>query len=683
MAGVAERVAAALGSLGNATAQLTKPVAPAVHIELPTSTAPPQRKRSLIELLTDQYTSVSTVEGGPDAAADSSSPARAAPPAAPARPWSQGDFLARLASFGATPVGWFGKPDAISPPQCARYGWALVARDTLGCAVCSARLAFSAGSASGMDASALQQLATSFVERLTTQHSDNCAWRGASCPAHFATLEIPSAGGADALAASVRQEASAIAKSVHHHLVIDAAAADEVVSQLESSANKLSTMTRGEQNGASNSGTAVDCDTIARALLSAISVALGRPSHASAAALGDLRSSALAALLAPEAAAVVAALCGWTVPPYDAETSGGCSSLTCRLCGKVARVSGGGEARATSYANNAAGSSSSSSSSSVAMSSSSSISSLRAARLSAMAAARRALAAVKNAVSVPTPSAHEATGANSSSNSSSSSSSSSSAYTSLSSIDHDAASSPVAAASSSAAGIELTSITNGRKGSSSELVSSSGVAAGSKRRRVETVRDFSDDEGEGDGQEEEGSESSPLKRARAADGPSTSPASSPIAASPGNHSPAGKGAAFHPLRSHAWYCPLVRPGGCALPAELLRALLSTLTSAGADSAGRRNSAASGFMGSAVAAALTTIAAATGGPASLDALALALTGRAAGGMPPSAASGDASSPTNASAGSSRGTSTTSAPVPGWLLLMAVSAVARGGLRAMGP
>jgi hypothetical protein len=47
-------------------------------------------------------------------------------------------YLARIDSF--TVSRWFAKPAALSPLECARYGWKTTAPDRLECSLCAARL---------------------------------------------------------------------------------------------------------------------------------------------------------------------------------------------------------------------------------------------------------------------------------------------------------------------------------------------------------------------------------------------------------------------------------------------------------------------------------------------------------------------------------------------------------------
>ena len=55
-------------------------------------------------------------------------------------PWSCNSYLQRVQTYST--CLWFGKPERLSPLQCARWGWTCVGLDTLRCTTCRGRVYF-------------------------------------------------------------------------------------------------------------------------------------------------------------------------------------------------------------------------------------------------------------------------------------------------------------------------------------------------------------------------------------------------------------------------------------------------------------------------------------------------------------------------------------------------------------
>lgn len=222
----------------------------------------------------------------PTAPVAGSATALAAAPAsrpAPARPWSREDYWARLATF-SSPLSWFGRPEAIGPAQCASLGWQLEAPDKLGCATCGASLVFSASSATGMGADSLAALAGDLRARLGTAHAADCPWRGGGVPPHFATVAPPTAGGERALAASVRDGAMALAP-LRGLLAIDAATPPAVVQDAAWHAKRLaSAVVAAGSSAPAVGGAGTSADEKAAAIVRSVLAAVGAAVETSSAA---------------------------------------------------------------------------------------------------------------------------------------------------------------------------------------------------------------------------------------------------------------------------------------------------------------------------------------------------------------------------------------------------------------
>lgn len=103
------------------------------------------------------------------------------------RPYEAADYLKRVGTFRPS-AQWFDKPAALSPPQCARYGWTLQAHDLLTCEVCSGCLKAPSTLTSR---SAADETVAVVVKQLTSAHAQLCPWRGNASPPTIASLLLP------------------------------------------------------------------------------------------------------------------------------------------------------------------------------------------------------------------------------------------------------------------------------------------------------------------------------------------------------------------------------------------------------------------------------------------------------------------------------------------------------------
>lgn len=100
--------------------------------------------------------------------------------APPCRPYEVADFLARVGTFRAG-ASWFDKPFAVSPPECARFGWTLDGLDLLTCRVCGACV----------KAPADRETAANLVEQLSSAHAELCPWRKNASPPTIGAMLLP------------------------------------------------------------------------------------------------------------------------------------------------------------------------------------------------------------------------------------------------------------------------------------------------------------------------------------------------------------------------------------------------------------------------------------------------------------------------------------------------------------
>ncbi|NXS31955.1 NIPA protein, partial [Pomatostomus ruficeps] len=86
------------------------------------------------------------------------------------------------------PLRWAGKPRALSPLVCARYGWVSVECDLLRCASCQAFLCASLQLA--RDLRSYQERCEELRKALCTAHEKFCFWPDSPCPDRFARLLV-------------------------------------------------------------------------------------------------------------------------------------------------------------------------------------------------------------------------------------------------------------------------------------------------------------------------------------------------------------------------------------------------------------------------------------------------------------------------------------------------------------
>ena len=133
------------------------------------------------------------------------------------RPWDRKDMKIRVSSF--VPTRWFGKPQVISPLECARHGWICKAQETLHCLCCGATLCFKMSPSLSTTSSNLfsffscfsldrrlplgctwmiypgENLARKYAEQLLTAHSKHCPWLGNPSDSEFSRLPLSLAPG--------------------------------------------------------------------------------------------------------------------------------------------------------------------------------------------------------------------------------------------------------------------------------------------------------------------------------------------------------------------------------------------------------------------------------------------------------------------------------------------------------
>jgi C3HC zinc finger-like len=98
------------------------------------------------------------------------------------RPWDYTDFAQRLRTF--KPFTWFAKHAALTPLQCARYGWKNSRRDTLACVSCGVVQSFAKTAAASAATTAGAAELPHPAQQLISAHDTYCPWRS-PCPASF------------------------------------------------------------------------------------------------------------------------------------------------------------------------------------------------------------------------------------------------------------------------------------------------------------------------------------------------------------------------------------------------------------------------------------------------------------------------------------------------------------------
>ncbi|NXE71181.1 NIPA protein, partial [Calcarius ornatus] len=86
------------------------------------------------------------------------------------------------------PLRWAGKPPALSPLVCARFGWVSVECDMLRCSSCQAYLCMSLQLT--LDLSTYKERCEELRRALSTAHEKFCFWPDSPCPDRFARLLV-------------------------------------------------------------------------------------------------------------------------------------------------------------------------------------------------------------------------------------------------------------------------------------------------------------------------------------------------------------------------------------------------------------------------------------------------------------------------------------------------------------
>ncbi|XP_057711513.1 nuclear-interacting partner of ALK [Corythoichthys intestinalis] len=99
-------------------------------------------------------------------------------------------FFIRVQSYSC--LKWAGKPHALSPLMCARYGWINIAHDTLKCSSCQAFLCASLQLT--LDFDKYESRVAELSRQLQTKHEKFCPWPDFPCPERLwiVTAEEPS-----------------------------------------------------------------------------------------------------------------------------------------------------------------------------------------------------------------------------------------------------------------------------------------------------------------------------------------------------------------------------------------------------------------------------------------------------------------------------------------------------------
>ncbi|XP_029020115.1 nuclear-interacting partner of ALK [Betta splendens] len=100
---------------------------------------------------------------------------------APCEATDKEDFFSRVESYSC--LKWAGKPRALSPLMCARYGWINIGCDMLKCSSCQAFLCASLQPA--LDYVKYESRIAEISKQLQTQHEKFCPWPDFPCPERF------------------------------------------------------------------------------------------------------------------------------------------------------------------------------------------------------------------------------------------------------------------------------------------------------------------------------------------------------------------------------------------------------------------------------------------------------------------------------------------------------------------
>ncbi|XP_051544107.1 zinc finger C3HC-type protein 1-like [Myxocyprinus asiaticus] len=95
-------------------------------------------------------------------------------------------FFNRVETYSC--LKWAGKPRALSPLRCARYGWINVDCDMLKCSSCQAFLCASIQTT--LDFQKYEGRISELLQQLQTQHEKFCSWPDFPCPDRFWMVPI-------------------------------------------------------------------------------------------------------------------------------------------------------------------------------------------------------------------------------------------------------------------------------------------------------------------------------------------------------------------------------------------------------------------------------------------------------------------------------------------------------------
>ncbi|KAM6152626.1 zinc finger C3HC-type protein 1 [Erethizon dorsatum] len=95
-------------------------------------------------------------------------------------------FFSRVETFSS--LKWAGKPPALSPLVCAKYGWVTVESDMLKCSSCQAFLCASLQPAFDFDR--YKERCDELKKYLCTAHEKFCFWPDSPCPDRFGMLPL-------------------------------------------------------------------------------------------------------------------------------------------------------------------------------------------------------------------------------------------------------------------------------------------------------------------------------------------------------------------------------------------------------------------------------------------------------------------------------------------------------------
>ncbi|NWV84061.1 NIPA protein, partial [Dasyornis broadbenti] len=153
---------------------------------------PPVTPRQIRDLIDGGIATEGPGSGGKDAS-DWSEPAKGPSQmeALSLESASREAYFSRVETFTISlgtlhPLKWAGKPHALSPLVCARYGWVNVECDMLRCSSCQAFLCMSLQLA--FDLSNYKERCEELRKALCTAHEKFCFWPDSPCPDRFARL---------------------------------------------------------------------------------------------------------------------------------------------------------------------------------------------------------------------------------------------------------------------------------------------------------------------------------------------------------------------------------------------------------------------------------------------------------------------------------------------------------------